>query len=89
MTTIAYRREAIDGASEVLTLCKLGDEFVVQVCRDTKAREFVGLYDLDGSELRGNCQWEAVETAPVDVIESFEAWGNYSDIASFERIDET
>lgn len=72
------RTDSNDGASEILTIVHVdgdpADLFRVEVCAGPEVGDdFVGLYDLDGDQIRlGNAEWEAAEDVPDDVIEAVE-----------------
>ena len=72
------RRDVSDGASEILTVVRLdgSTDLAIEICAGPGiGDDFVGLYDLDGDQLRvGNCTWEAVDEAevPADVVTSIE-----------------
>lgn len=65
------RTDLSDGATEVLTLVRVEGiaDYMVEVCAGPNVGDgFVGLYDLDGSQRRGDYEWEAVSRAPDEVI---------------------
>ena len=79
MSAVRYRRtDSSDGASEILTVVRIDGEsdFVIEICSGPGiGDDFVGLYDLDGDQLRtGNCSWEVVDESevPAEVIEMIE-----------------
>lgn len=79
MTSTAIRwerRDYTDGASEILTLCKIDgdDDYVIQITSGLDAGDdFVGLYDLDGEQIPlGNNTWEIVCDAPAELIAEIE-----------------
>lgn len=67
-----------DGASEILTIVRIDGQtdLAVEVCSGPEiGDDFVGLYDLDGDQIRtGNCSWEAVDESeiPDDVVTTIE-----------------
>ena len=64
-----FTRTAFDGASEVLSLVKIGSEtYGVQITTGpTPDDDFVGLYDVDGEQWNGNADFELVPVAEVPV----------------------
>ena len=67
MGTIRWTRTDGD-ASEVLTLVRIDgqDDLSIQITTGPDdGDDFVGLYDLDGDQLRGNCTWEVVDESDL------------------------
>jgi hypothetical protein len=74
-TTIRWNRtDFTDGASEVLTLCQLEGDYVIQVTSGPNVGDdFVGLYDLDGDGIQlGNFSWEVATDAPSELLAEVE-----------------
>jgi hypothetical protein len=65
------------GASEVLTVCRLGRRYVVQVTTGPEIGEdFVGLYDLDGERinLAHGQTWSVARRVPTRVADAVSGW---------------
>ena len=79
MTSTRFTRRALDNnTTQILSLIQFtsGREgYAVQITTPDTG-DFVGLYSLDGEQLRlGNCDWELVdETLPEELAGWQESW---------------
>ncbi len=68
------RTDYTDGFSEVLTLCRVRGNYVIQITSGPDVGDdFVVLYNLDRDQISlGNDTWEAVDEAPQEVLGEIE-----------------
>lgn len=92
MKTLRWKRtDQSDGASEILTIVRIDGDFryYVEICSGPNVGDdFVGLYTLEGDQVRlSNCSWEVVSNPPREIIVQIETdWESGSNV--IERLED-